>query len=237
MPVLLNPTGVLNGTAQRSLLFSLASTNRVSGTYTGRITVNWTAAGVSNPGPRKVDLVLRSGRCPGLRVRNSSPTLLGQSTVFTASLTGAGVTYQWNFGDGHSGSGATVSHLYSAVGVYTAVVTATAGITAISATMPITIVDVPITGLYAASSGFTLLGQTSAFTAGLSGGTNVAYHWTFGDGETGSGQTLTHTYALQGHYVAQVTATNSAGTATAWTALLVLDHPLDQHAYLPSIFR
>jgi len=62
----------------------------------------------------------------GLSAENSSPTELGHSTVFTATVTtGYGVTYTWGFGDGCTAEGQTVSHTYGAPGTYTSVVTAT----------------------------------------------------------------------------------------------------------------
>ncbi|MBI1293417.1 PKD domain-containing protein [bacterium] len=64
----------------------------------------------------------------GLNVENDSPTLLGQSTAFTATITGGtGVSYSWDFGDGNTGSGAQTSHTYAAPGVYTAALFASQG--------------------------------------------------------------------------------------------------------------
>ena len=72
-----------------------------------------------------------------LSVTNTSPTLLGGVTVFTATVTISNsnpITYTWHFGDGISGGGvftgaAVFSHIYPAADVYTAVVTATDGLT------------------------------------------------------------------------------------------------------------
>jgi hypothetical protein len=35
-----------------------------------------------------------------LNAVNSSPTVLGNTTHFTATATGSNITYAWNFGDG-----------------------------------------------------------------------------------------------------------------------------------------
>ncbi|HKB12620.1 MAG TPA: PKD domain-containing protein [Vicinamibacterales bacterium] len=51
-------------------------------------------------------------------------------------------------------------------------------------------------------------GSTS--TAG-SGHTITSYRWTFGDGATGSGQTVSHAYAAAGNYTVQLTITDEAG--------------------------
>jgi hypothetical protein len=59
IPVLLNASGTLSGTEQLSLNFTIASTARAVGIYTGQVTVNWTAYEVSNPTPRSVEVELR----------------------------------------------------------------------------------------------------------------------------------------------------------------------------------
>ena len=57
-----------------------------------------------------------------------NPVVFGQPAIFQASgssLIGA-VTITWNFGDGSTGSGANVTHIYTQPGLYTVTVTATA---------------------------------------------------------------------------------------------------------------
>ena len=56
---------------------------------------------------------------------HSSPTLLGVPLIFTATGSDANATYQWDFGDGSSGEGAEVQHVYQRCGEFTAVVTTT----------------------------------------------------------------------------------------------------------------
>ena len=61
-----------------------------------------------------------------LTATNDAPTLLGNVTQFTATITnGGGVAYVWDFGDGQLGSGANPTHTYTSVGSYIATVTAT----------------------------------------------------------------------------------------------------------------
>lgn len=76
----------------------------------------------------------------GLSATNDSPTVLGQATTFTATVSsGSGVSYNWNFGDQTSGSGAVVTHTYAAAGNYTAIVTATNQLGSVTATTSVTV--------------------------------------------------------------------------------------------------
>jgi formylglycine-generating enzyme required for sulfatase activity len=154
----------------------------------------------------------------GLSAANSGPTRLAGTMAFTATiLDGSNVSYAWAFGDGTSGSGANASRTYGAVGVYTAVVTATNGVGQAVASTQVT-VDQSISGLQAVRSGqgtAVALGSVVVFTATTTAGSNVDYTWNFGDGTTGSGANVTHSYAVTGTYTAVVTATNSVGSSTA----------------------
>jgi PKD repeat protein len=81
----------------------------------------------------------------GLTVANSSPTRLTDATFFTATISaGSNVTYQWNFGDGQTGSGATTTHVYTVAGTYTATVTATNSVGTRTATTAVYIIASPI---------------------------------------------------------------------------------------------
>jgi hypothetical protein len=74
-------------------------------------------------------------------------------------------------------------------------------------------------------------GYTVTLTATVGAGTNVGYTWAFGDGATGSGAVVTHTYAGTGNYTAVVTASNpsrcapgtyrSVGTITTTTPVTI----------------
>ncbi|HSD82486.1 MAG TPA: PKD domain-containing protein, partial [Anaerolineae bacterium] len=154
-------------------------------------------------------------------------------TAFTATLgSGSNVGYQWNFGDGMLGNSATTSHVYPALGNYTATVTATNGVSNVVATTLVTIVDQPMTTLSATSSSPTLLGNVSFFTA-TANGTSVVYAGNFGDGSTGAGTNPAHTYAATGLYTAIVTATNSTGSLTATVKVNVFSGKI----YLPLVTR
>jgi plastocyanin len=85
----------------------------------------------------------------------------------------------------------------------------------------------PIIGLTANNDGPTEIGNTTAFTAAVSSGTNIAYNWDFGDGNSGAGITTTHTYSASGLYTATVIAANDVSSVTATTTVYVGDAIVD----------
>lgn len=69
---------------------------------------------------------------PTPAIAGPSGTIPGNAITFTGSATdpspadtAAGFTYAWNFGDGTTGSGPSVTHTYAAAGTYTLTLTAT----------------------------------------------------------------------------------------------------------------
>src|SRR5690349_5338185 len=65
--------------------------------------------------------------------------------------------------------------------------------------------------------------KLSAQTANTAQGENVTYTWTFGDGATGNGAAVSHTYDSYGYYEVVVTARDAQGQqAVAKTTLNVL---------------
>jgi hypothetical protein len=169
----------------------------------------------------------------GLEAANDSPTALGSTTALTATITaGTGVTYTWAFGDETFGTGKEVAHVYPAVGVYTAVVTATNSISEQWAETMVR-VEEAIAGLTAVNDGPTTLGDTTTLTATLTAGTAVSYTWAFGDGQFGQGRIVTHVYPAADVYTAVVTATNPVSVQSAAT-LVTVALP-NQPIYLPLI--
>ncbi|MEA3377753.1 MAG: PKD domain-containing protein, partial [Chloroflexota bacterium] len=165
----------------------------------------------------------------GLLATNDSPTPLGQPTTLMATVsTGTNITYTWDFGDGLSGTGATVSHTYLGTGAYTAVVTATNSVSEVTGTTTIT-VDQVIDGLVATSDSPTALGNTTTLTAAVSVGNSVSYTWRFDDGHDAIGDVVQHAYSDAGTYVAVVTACNSVSSESTNT-LVTVDAPIESLA-------
>ena len=114
-------------------------------------TVNSATWRAFNPGPTDVvtsndtALVIVEGPIMALTATNDGPTALGRETTLATMISGGGFeTYTWNFGDGVSGTGAITTHIYPALGVYTAVVTATNSFNSLTATTVVTVIHPPV---------------------------------------------------------------------------------------------
>jgi hypothetical protein len=63
------------------------------------------------------------------------------------------------------------------------------------------------------------------------GGGIVSYTWDFGDGTTGSGAEVTHTYAAGGRYFPRLTVTDNAGLSSAFVDEVAVDLPAAPFAH------
>lgn len=142
--------------------------------------------------------------------------------------------YAWDFGDGTPAqSGASTTHTYSGVGTYTIVLTVTDkyGETSI-ATKTVSVIPaqaVPTASFTASpTSGPSPL--TVAFDASASSyadGTIQSYAWEFGDGSSGSGATVWHTYStsVAKSYVVTLTVRASDGETASTTRTITVSAP------------
>ena len=167
--------------------------------------------------------------------------LLGQSFTFDGSASTAGsaaltlTSYAWDFGDGTTGTGQTVSHAFSgSVGarVVTLVVTQSSAppLSSPPASQQV------LLGAPAAISPATPNGPTAAFSAdpvsgfaplnvGLNAsgssdpdGDPLTYSWNWGDGTPdGSGVAPSHTYATEGTRTITLTVRDPAGQSSTAT--------------------
>ncbi|WP_298459553.1 PKD domain-containing protein [uncultured Cellulomonas sp.] len=174
---------------------------------------------------------------------NVAPTAVIAATTadLTASVDGSGssdpdgtiASYAWEFGDGATATGATVSHPYAAAGTYTVRLTVTdaAGATG-TATRQVT-VTAPTTPPPANVAPTAVIAATTAdLTASVDGsgssdpdGTIASYAWEFGDGATATGATVSHPYAAAGTYTVRLTVTDAAGATGTATRQVTVTAP------------
>lgn len=128
-------------------------------------------------------------------------------------------TFEWDFGDGETGEGATVEHTYATSGRFNVRLVVTDDRGASSETTRNLLVNTPPT----AEFDFTV-SPVDNLTTSFSGqnsndpdGTITLFSWNFGDNATGAGVQVQHTYASPGTFNATLTVTDSLGTTATIT--------------------
>ncbi|MEL6981807.1 MAG: PKD domain-containing protein, partial [Actinomycetota bacterium] len=205
---------------------SVSHTYAASGSYTVTVTA---VNGVSSDTSSTIGVV-NDTPIAGLTASNGGPAAVGSPVTLTAATTaGTNITYDWDFGDGSSATdaGPSVDHTYSAVGSYTATVTATNSAGTETATTTVTVDNVAIAGLSVTPDAALFVNSPANFTASLTAGTAVSYSWNFGDGTVlpNTGSAVSHSYTSAGTYTVTVTATNSVSTETTSVTVTVDDEP------------
>jgi gliding motility-associated-like protein len=154
---------------------------------------------------------------------SAGPACVGASTMFTDQSTvsnGTIIAWNWDFGNGTTASGESVSTTYITAGQYTVSLTVIAlnGCSA-TITQTIDVLDAPVAGF--GYSGDPFDGTPIAFLDSSLGATSWFYD--FGDGFGASlDQNPIYTYPEPGQYIVVQTVTNAAGCADQDSLLLVI---------------
>lgn len=184
---------------------------------------------ISNPGTASLNrlvysalFVLGPSDLPPLANYDFSCTTLSCSFDSNLAKDDKGiVTRSWSFGDGASASGLTSSHTYGTSGTFTATLTVTDGVAQTSsATRTFTL---PAAG---GQAGMPPIADFTAFplsgTVKYAGSPTIddfgigSYSWDFGDGASGSGKKVSHTYAAPNQfYTVTLTAFDLAGQSSS----------------------
>lgn len=142
---------------------------------------------------------------------------------------GEALTYEWRFGDGTTGTGASPTHTYPATGTYniSLTVTDTSGLSSTTSTTAAINAQAPTAnagGPYSGVPGGAVTFNGSASTDPQN--ETLSYAWNFGDGTTGSGISPTHAYSTVGTYNISLTVTDTSNlTSTAATTSTIAFQP------------
>jgi PKD repeat protein len=152
----------------------------------------------------------------------SATTIQCSSGVPDDSCSKSGLVYEWDFGDGTTGSGSQVTHRYSKAGSFNAalVVTNTRGVAARTSQFVNVGVSERPTAEFTFAPTNPAVGDSVFFngagSSAAAGRTIVDYDWTFGDGGKGSGMTVSHRFRAPGSWAVTLTVTDDLGkTGTA----------------------
>jgi outer membrane protein OmpA-like peptidoglycan-associated protein len=151
----------------------------------------------------------------------------GESGTFEAAINDDAdepLTYQWDFGDGSSGSGLLTTHAFEEPGDYTVTFTASNEGGESSGTTQVTVVPAPQPARIStinANPNPADTGESIRFTSNVSGDSPISYAWDFGDGTTAEAASGTHTYDEPGTYTVRLRASNEVGEDTRTLTMTV----------------
>jgi PKD repeat protein len=120
----------------------------------------------------------------------------------------------WDFGDGTTDTGSSVTHTYTRAGRYTVTLRASnAAGEGVATTTIVVVADVPapIAAFATNPESPVTAGVPVQFTDQSTGGTPTEWAWDFGDGSTSSLRNPTHVFTDEGPYTVRLTVENSGG--------------------------
>ena len=129
--------------------------------------------------------------------------------TFSNLSTTSAVNISWNFGDGATATGLSVTHAYAAIGTYPITQVVNFGSCIDTKTGSIQIIKRPVVDFSSLDTLSCKAPYTATFQANAPDA--VDWKWDFGDGATSTDSAPVHTYATQGSYKVSLTITNSAG--------------------------
>jgi gliding motility-associated-like protein len=141
--------------------------------------------------------------------------------------------YDWNFGDGSTGNGRSVAHVYTVSGNYpvTLIITDISGCKDTLTQQTYIRVNGPVANFGSSTPGSCLLSNIQFTDSSHTDGTHpiVSWIWNYGDGniETLSSGPFQHTYSTAGLFNVSLTVTDNAGCTDniIRNSLLTISHP------------
>jgi len=192
---------------------SVTNTYLFAGTYSVSLTVT-NSFGCSNTFKKTNIVTVFPALVPGFTTDSTTLCSLSSPILFNNTSTGTGpLSYSWNFGDGTNSTTPNPSHQYAAKGVYTVQLTVTnpQGCSA-KITKSAYINAANFNPDFSAAS-LLCTGSAAAFADISNPAATGAALWSFGDGGSGIGSNVNHTYATPGSYT--VTMTDNFGKCQA----------------------
>jgi PKD repeat protein len=153
--------------------------------------------------------------CQGIATAFTQTSAIGQGGIITG--------YNWDYGDGNTGTGFAPNHVYAAAGTYTAqlIVVSASGCTDTLA-QSVTVNASPVLdSVLVTNACFPNPTNFQAFVSGVNVGN---YQWNFGNNASGTGSLATHTYAAAGTYYYQLLVNSVEGCTTVQNGTVLVEN-------------
>lgn len=202
----MRPRHIYNGCVLAAVVFVLSSCSHI---------------GANTPPDASVDVSVDVGYAPLWVSFDASSSSDPDGTL---------VRFEWDFGDGSTGRGIQVEHVFEDDGRYTVTLTVRDNRRAEdTATVLIDVLNPPPVAQLTYSPPSPVAGQAVLFNASASYDPAAlrpkaiaSWHWLFGDGDEDNGATVQHTYASPGTYLVTLTVVDDDGAVgNSETTLLV----------------
>jgi len=212
-----------------------------------------------NANPRVVSIMLvppgiiiaGSSLVPDFTVSPASPNA-GDTATLTATFTDptnshqTAVSFSWDFGDGTTGTGQTVTHTFRTTGVNIVTLTLTDNLGHLASVSHAVTVGAAttVTPVFFTTPASPVSGQSIIFNASQTqpppGHSITGFFWDFCDGSDGAtGAVVTHTFATPGTYTVllRVTLDNGAQATASQTLTVAVPNPTARLTATPVVAR
>jgi PKD repeat protein len=199
------------GDGQTSTTASPSHAYGAAGSYTVTLTVT-DNQGATNSVQHPVT-VSQANQSPTAAFTSSCTNLTCNFTNQSSDPDGSIASSSWNFGDGQTSTAASPSHTYSASGTYTVQLTVTDNQGATnSVSHTVTVNRLPVAAFSSSCNGL-----ACSFTNSSSDpdGSIASNSWNFGDGQTSTTASPSHTYGAAGTYTVTLTVTDNRGATNS----------------------
>ena len=203
---------------------AVSHTYSAAGTFTASFTVTDSLNLVS--APDQITVTVTALQLPTATITTPTGNVsitTGQSVSFVGTGSdpnGLSFTGHWNFGDGGSADGLSVTHMFASPGTFTVsfTVTDTQSLTSAPATRIVTTLQHPTATITTPTGNVSITaGQSVSFvgTGSDPNGLSFTGHWDFGDSVSADGLSVTHTFASPGTFTVSFTVTDTQNLTSA----------------------
>ena len=176
--------------------------------------------------------ILQANRAPVVKMKLGKPAVSNEEPLElnasgTADADNDGLYFNWSFGDGASGQGTVVTHLYALVGSYNITLNVSDGKTSASAVQTVTVFQAnrPPVARVQANRSVAFLNEAIGFDASDSTDADndpLTASWDFGDSSGGPGLKVSHSYSRMGNYTAYANVSDGKASSRAGATVTIL---------------